>query len=153
MKGRKPKPTKLHILNGNPSKLDLKEKIRTEPKPLLIAPECPKELSPKAKEIWNRFYPEMERMGILAYIDEMAFAGLCQNYAIYLGTEKFLEENGRVMRTRSGAIKARPEVAIANNALNFVKAFASEFGLTPSSRGRISLPGEELDDEFERLLD
>ncbi len=153
MKGRKPKPTNLHVLNGNPSKLDLEEKIRTEPKPLLIAPECPKELSPKAKEIWNRFYPEMERMGILAYNDEMSFAGLCQNYAIYLETEKFLEENGRVVRTRGGAIKARPEVAISNNALNFVKAFATEFGLTPSSRGRINLPGETLEDEFEKLLD
>ena len=153
MKGRKPKPTNMHVLNGNPSKLDLEEKIRYEPKPLLIAPECPKELNTKAKEIWNRFYPEMLRTGILAYIDEMAFAGLCQNYAIYLETEKFLEEHGRVMKTKRGAIKTRPEVYIANNALNFVKAFATEFGLTPSSRGRIYLPGEKPDDEFERLLD
>ena len=153
MRGKKPKPTKLHILNGNPSKLDLKEKIRIEPKPLQIAPECPKELNEFAKKIWNRFYPELERIGLLTIIDEMAFAGLCQNYAIYLETEKFLEENGRVMKTRSGAIKARPEVAISNNALNFVKAFATEFGLTPSSRGRIYLPSETLDDEFERLLD
>jgi len=153
IKGRKPKPTNMHILNGNPSKLDLEEKIRTEPKPLQIAPECPEELSCNAKKIWNRFYPELEILGLLTIIDEMAFAGLCQNYAIYLETEKFLEENGRVIKTRSGAIKARPEVAISNNALNFVKAFASEFGLTPSSRGRIFLPSEILDNEFEALLD
>lgn len=150
MRGKKPKPTKIKILEGNPGKRPLN---LNEPKPLLIAPECPKELNPKAKKIWNRFYPEMERTGILAYIDEMAFAGLCQNYAIYLETEKFLEENGRVMITRSGAKKARPEVAISNNALNFVKAFAAEFGLTPSSRGRLFLPSEILDDEFEELLD
>ena len=150
IKGRKPKPVILKQLEGNPGKRPLN---LNEPKPLPIAPECPEESSPNAKKIWNRFYPEMERIGILKIIDEMAFAGLCQNYAIYLETEKFLEENGRVMRTRSGAIKARLEVAIANNALNFVKAFAAEFGLTPSSRGRIYLPSELLDDEFEKLLD
>lgn len=92
-------------------------------------------------------------MGILTIIDEMAFAGLCQNYAIYIETEKYLEENGRVMKTKGGAIKARPEVYISKNALNFVKAFAIEFGLTPSSRSKIILSIETLDDEFERLFD
>ncbi len=150
MRGKKPKPVVLKQLEGNPGKRPLN---LNEPKPLPIAPECPEELKPLAKKIWNRFYPELEILGLLTIIDEMAFAGLCQNYAIYLETEKFLEENGRVIRTRSGAIKARPEVAIANNALNFVKAFAAEFGLTPSSRGRIYLPGGSLDDEFEKLLD
>lgn len=150
IRGKKPKPTKLKIMEGNPGKRPLN---LNEPKPLLIAPECPKELSHKAKEIWNRFYPEMERTGILAYIDEMAFTGLCQNYAIYLETEKFLEEKGRTYKTRRGKIKTRPEVYISNNALNFVKAFAVEFGLTPSSRGRISLPSGTLDDELEKLLD
>lgn len=150
IKGRKPKPTSLKIMEGNPGKRPLNE---NEPKPLPIAPEYPEELSTKAKEIWKRLYPELEMLGLLTIIDEMAFAGLCQNYAIYLETEKFLEENGRVMKTRRGAIKTRSEVYISNNALNFVKAFATEFGLTPSSRGRISLPGGTLDKEFEKLLD
>ena len=153
MKGRKPKPTALHILNGNPSKLDLEEKIKTEPKPLRIAPKCPKWLKPLAKKEWNRLAPELERTGLLRIIDEIAFAALCQNYAIYIETEKFLEKNGRVIKTKSGAIKSRPEVYIAKNALNFVKVFAIEFGLTPSSRGRIYLPTEILDDEFEALID
>ncbi len=150
MKGRKPKPTNLKILEGNPGKRSLN---LNEPKPLQLAPECPKWLKPLAKDIWKRIYPELERMGLLTIIDEMAFAGLCQNYAIYIETEKYLEKNGRVIKTKSGAIKSRPEVYIAKNALNFVKVFAIEFGLTPSSRGRIYLPSEILDDEFERLLD
>jgi P27 family predicted phage terminase small subunit len=153
IKGRKPKPTKLHILDGNPSKLDLDEKIKHEPKPIPIAPECPKWLKPLAKKIWKKFYPELENLGLLTIIDEMAFAGLCQNYAIYIETERFLKKNGRTYKTRRGKIKTRPEVYISNNALNFVKSFATEFGLTPSSRGRIILPSGTLDDEFERLLD
>ena len=54
IKGRKPKPTKLHILNGNPSRLDLEEKIKNEPIPQSIAPECPDWLLDEAKKEWNR---------------------------------------------------------------------------------------------------
>lgn len=53
------------------------------------------------------------------------------------------------MKTKSGAVKPRPEVAIANNALNFVRSFSAEFGLTPSSRGRIYLPGFNIEDEID----
>jgi len=150
MRGRKPKPTAIKILEGNPGKRPLN---LNEPKPLQIAPECPDWLLDEAKKEWNRLAPELERLGLLTIVDEMAFAGLCQNYAIYIEIEKYLEENGRVMKTESGTVKSRPEVYIANNALKFVRSFASEFGLTPSSRGRISLPSELIDDEFEKLLD
>jgi len=129
MRGRKPKPINLKILEGNPGKRPLN---LNEPKPLQIAPECPKWLKPLAKKIWKRLYPELERLGLLTIIDEMAFAGLCQNYAIYIETEKYLEKNGRVIKTKSGTVKSCPEVAISNNALKFVRSFASEFGLAPS---------------------
>jgi P27 family predicted phage terminase small subunit len=150
MRGRKPKPVNLKILEGNPGKRPLN---LNDPKPIQVAPECPDWLLDEAKKEWKRLAPELERLGLLTIIDEVAFAGLCQNYAIYIETEKYLKENGRVMITKSGTVKSRPEVYIANNALKFVRSFASEFGLTPSSRGRISLPSELIDDEFEKLLD
>jgi P27 family predicted phage terminase small subunit len=153
MKGRKPKPTSLHVLNGNPSKKNLDKQIKNEPNPPKIAPECPAWLKDYAKKIWNKFYPELERLGLLTIVDEIAFASLCQNYATYIELEKLLEKEGRTVRSRTGVIKTRPEVHIANNALNFIKAFAVEFGLTPSSRGRIQLPPEDLDSEFEKFLE
>ena len=45
-----------------------------------------------------------------------------------------------------------PEVAIANNSLNQIRAFCGEFGLTPSSRGRISLPNTNEEDPLEELF-
>lgn len=51
MRGRKPKPTNLKILEGNPGKRPLNLK---EPKPLQIAPECPKWLKTLAKDIWEK---------------------------------------------------------------------------------------------------
>jgi len=144
--GPKPKPTALKILEGNPGKRPLN---LNEPKPLRIAPKCPDWLLEEAKKEWKRFTPELERLGLLTRIDRVAFIGYCQNYAIYIETEKYLKENGRVMKTKSGAIKTRPEVYIANNALKFVRSFASEFGLTPSSRGRIYLPDLNIEDELD----
>ncbi len=157
--GRKPKPTKLKILEGNPGRRPLNE---NEPNPLPIAPKCPDWLLDEAKKEWNRLAPELEILGLLTIIDKIAFAGLCQSYAKWKAAEEFIKKNGttyRIPKTdKSGKvvsvyIASFPEVAIANQSLNQIKAFAAEFGLTPSSRGRIYLPGEASDDEFDKLLD
>ena len=157
--GPKPKPTKLKILEGNPGKRSLN---LNEPNPLPIAPECPNWLLDEAKKEWNRLAPELERLGLLTIIDKAAFAGYCQSYAKWKAAEEFIKKNGttyRIPKTdKSGKvvsvyIASFPEVVIANQSLNQIKAFAVEFGLTPSSRGRIYLPGEKPDDEFDELLD
>ena len=41
---------------------------------------------------------------------------------------------------------ARPEVAIRRQAMNQMKAFITEFGMTPNSRGRVTV-SEEKDKE------
>jgi len=76
--GRKPKPTKLKIIEGNPGKRPLNE---NEPIPQSIAPECPDWLSDDAKKEWKRLAPELERLGLLTVLDMAAFAGYCQSYA------------------------------------------------------------------------
>ena len=57
--------------------------------------------------------------------------------------------------TASGRVRGRPEVAIAESSLKLMRTFAVEFGLTPNSRSRFSLPDSftEEEDEFERFLD
>ena len=157
--GRKPKPTNLKILEGNPGKRPLN---LNEPKPISIAPECPDWLLDDAKKEWKRLAPELERLGLLTILDMAAFAGYCQSYAKFKAAERFLKKNGTTYRipkkNKEGEvisvyIAPSPEVAIANQCLKQIIALASEFGLTPSSRGRIYLPSKIIDDEFEALLD
>jgi len=158
--GRKPKPTKLKILEGNPGRRPLN---LNEPDPLPIAPECPDWLPDEAKKLWHRLAPELERIGLLKIIDGIALEGLCVSYAIWKKAVEFIKKNGTTYRIprkdKKGKVKSVyiapfPEVAIANQSLKQIRAFATEFGLTPSSRGRILLPWEEdYDDEFDRLLD
>lgn len=154
MKGRKPLPTKLHVLNGNPSKKNLDT---NEPKPIPIAPQPPTWLDPVAKKLWKQLAPQLENLGLFTAIDGPAFEAVCQNYAVWVRCERYLKKNGLTFeyQTESGAtyVQQRPEVAIGNKALQSFKAFCTEFGLTPSSRTRINIkPATGEEDPMEALL-
>ena len=56
-RGRKPKPTAMKELEGNPGKHPLNT---SEPKPNKKAPACPKWLEPEAKKEWRRLAKQME---------------------------------------------------------------------------------------------
>jgi len=162
------KPTALHILHGNPSKI--KDLGKNEPKPAPIAPKCPPFLSKDAKKEWKRVAPQLEKLGLLTQIDMVALAGYCQSYARWKEAEEFLNDFGTTYtlweRNDDGSIKTDvhgkpimryiqqfPQVSIANKAMQQIRAFCAEFGMTPSSRGRIQVPGmEDREDEMEQML-
>ena len=58
MAGRKPKPTALKKLEGNPGKRKLNTK---EPVPGKGMPDCPKWLLPEAKKEWKRLLDNQHR--------------------------------------------------------------------------------------------
>lgn len=86
-RGRKPKPTAMKELEGNPGKHPLNT---SEPKPNKKAPACPKWLEPEAKKEWRRLAKQMEAIGILTEVDMAAFAGYCQAYARWKEAEEFI---------------------------------------------------------------
>lgn len=71
MAGRKPKPTAIKKLEGNPGKRKLNRK---EPVPAKGMPECPDWLLPEAKAEWERLCEKLSDMGVLTEIDMAAFA-------------------------------------------------------------------------------
>jgi P27 family predicted phage terminase small subunit len=165
--GRKPKPLSLHVINGNPSKLNIEEKIASQPKPKPIAPKCSKWLKKDkvAYREWKRVLPELERLGLLTSIDGAALEGYCKAYSRWVEAEQFMDQilpgkdkpRGTVYKPskdeNSRYIQQLPQVAIAQKYLQIAKAFMAEFGLTPSSRGRMQLPSEQNEDDMERYLD
>ena len=150
-RGRKPKPTALKILEGNPGKRPLNDK---EPQPEKKAPRCPSWLEPEAKKEWKRMAKTLEAIGVLTEIDMAAFAGYCQAYARWKEAEEFLSKHGTIFKTPSGYIQQVPQVSIARNYLQTMKDFCSEFGLTPAARTRIraDVVETETDDPMEKLL-
>ena len=150
-RGRKPTPTALKVLEGNPGKRKLNDK---EPKPVKKAPSCPKWLEAEAKKEWRRLSKKMELMGVLTEVDMAAFAGYCQAYARWKEAEEFITQHGTIVKTPSGYWQQVPQVSIAQTYLKIMSSFAEQFGLTPSSRSRIMevTLGASGDDDMEALL-
>ena len=150
-KGRKPKPTAIKILEGNPGKRPLNDK---EPKPEKKAPRCPSWLEPDAKTEWKRMAKVLEGLGLLTKVDMSAFAGYCQAYARWKEAEEFLSKHGTIFKTPSGYVQQVPQVSIAQTYLKTMKDFCSEFGLTPAARSRIQVDTEksETEDPMEDIL-
>ena len=150
-RGRKPTPTAIKELEGNPGKRKLNNQ---EPKPDRKAPSCPQWLDQEAKKEWKRLARKREMMGILTEVDRAAFAGYCQAYARWKEAEEFISQHGTIVKTPSGYWQQVPQVSIAQTYLKVMNRFAEQFGLTPASRSRIvaDSTGGSGYDEMEDLL-
>jgi P27 family predicted phage terminase small subunit len=153
--GRKKKPTELHILNGNPSKLNINKILESEPKmdkySATNIPEPPEWLDEIAKEEWRRVVPILVKTNLLAFGDTSALEAYCKTYSRWRKAEAEMDKvNSTVFKTPNNYVQQLPQVAIAQKYLNICKAFMAEFGLTPSSRSRMLLPGETEENDFNR---
>lgn len=146
--GRKPKPTALKVLEGNPGKRPLNNK---EPKPKSKAPKCPSWLESEAKKEWRRMGNQLELLGVLTEVDMSAFSGYCQAYARWKEAEEFISKHGTIVKTPSGYWQQVPQVSIAQTYLKIMMKFCEQFGLTPSSRSRII--ADKGSDDFDIMED
>jgi P27 family predicted phage terminase small subunit len=140
MAGRRPTPQALKDLAGNPGKRPSREAI--QPKGLA---RCPSWLSSVAKTEWKRLAAELELLGLLGSTDQAALAGYCTAYANLVKAQRLINSKGFTY-THNGLAKKRPEVQIAQDAMREMRKYAQEFGMTPSSRSKVTpnqlpLPG------------
>ena len=151
-RGRKPTPTAIKELEGNPGKRPLN---KAEPKPVKKAPPCPKWLEPEAKKEWRRLSKQLELIGVLTEVDQAAFASYCQAYARWKEAEEVISQHGTIVKTPSGHWQQVPQVSIAQTYLKIMNKSAEQFGLTPSSRSRIIAGSDDYSaskDDMEDLL-
>lgn len=148
MKGRKRKPTKLKILEGEKNK----DRINTnEPEPEPEIPECPSHLNEEAKKEWERIVPELYQLGLMTKIDMSAIAGYCQSYGRWVEAEKLLKEESFIDFSPKGYPMQNPLITISNRALELIHKFLTEFGMTPASRSRIIISPENKTNKKDRL--
>lgn len=153
MAGRKPVPTKLKVLRGNPGKRPLNA---SEPKARVLkeVPQPPDFMDEVAKAEWWRMGQELVDMGMLTSSDRAALIGYCISYARVAAIELELS-TGReelVLVADKGGEYINPMVNIQSMALKQMKAYLTEFGMTPSSRTRIKVPDAPKEDPFENFL-
>lgn len=75
LRGRKPVPTTLKLLRGNPGH---RPPPPNEPIPPDLYPECPKHLGKEARRTWNRTVPVLYDMGVVKEINVAVLARYCE---------------------------------------------------------------------------
>lgn len=138
MAGRRPKPTVLKLVAGNPGK---RKTNKTEPKPKRSIPSCPAHLKDEAKVAWGRLCTLLDRMGLLTEADSFSLERLCGCYAEILACQVLIDRDGRTYTTKTmqgeTLIKANPAVGMLGDADRRFKSYLIEFGLSPAARSKV----------------
>jgi P27 family predicted phage terminase small subunit len=132
--GRPRIPTKLHILHGHPGHHPLN---LDEPQPEEAAPEIPSFLSAEAVLEWHRITKELLALRILTRVDRAALAAYCQAWGRWVEAEDKMRTTPIVFKSPNGYPVLSPWWSIANKAMEQMRNFLTEFGLSPASRTRI----------------
>ena len=156
--GPKPKPTHLKLITGTSRKRRLNI---AEPRPPVLLPDPPPELSEDALGEWERVSRRLLAAGILTVIDRATLAAYCQSYGRWVQAEQALAEMAKDDQTTAGLVTITTNgnaiqnalVGIARRAMSDMVRYAAEFGMTPSSRSRVRAnlngqtdPGEQFFD-------
>lgn len=139
-RGRKPVPTKLHVLRGNPSKK--KNLGENEPKPSAGSVDPPEWLRDEAKRAWFILAPEFSAQGILTASDVPSLAAFCSAWGDFVNADRALEAEGdiEVIQTKSGEIRREnPWHYIKARALTQCDKWAAQFGIGASYRAKLSV--------------
>lgn len=114
MRGRKPKPTRLKVLNGNPGKRALPN---DEPVPTgeVVKPAW---LRPSAGILWDQYAPELIELGLITSIDVEKFGQWC---------------------TLAAMFRRQPHKMPAN-LIARMDSMSERFGMDPSARARMGTP-------------
>jgi P27 family predicted phage terminase small subunit len=151
MRGRKPKPSLIKLLDGNPGKRPVNDR---EPPPLEGVPEPPDWLDAEAQAEWGRVTADLLSMGLLSRADRPALAAYCTAWSRWVEAEAMVKKYGSIVKSPDKGFPMKsPYLSIADQALETMRKLLVEFGLTPSSRGRIKVPDGEAGDEFDRFME
>ena len=140
MRGRRPTPSHLRLLQGNPQHRPIN---KNEPQPPPIETiDAPDYLTGYALDEWHRIAPVLRVMGLLTELDVHILAAYCIAYSRWREVEEKLAElREKDPVTRGLLIDGRinPLVKLSRNSATELLRLAGEFGFTPAARTRIGL--------------
>ncbi len=93
-------------------------------------------------------------MGLLSRADRPALAAYCTAWSRWVEAEAMVKKFGAIVKSpEKGFPMKSPYLSIADQAMETMRKLLVEFGLTPSSRGRIKVPDSEAGDEFDAFME
>lgn len=144
MPGRKPTPTALKLVRGNPGHRPIRDD-EPVPKGEAVMPEW---LSPEAARHWPKVAQLLQDAGLLTSVDAAALALYCESFARWHHANQQVAKFGPVVKTPNGFPVQSPFLGIANKAQEQMTRLLVEFGMTPSSRTKVTKAPSDEGDEF-----
>jgi len=106
-----------------------------------------------AKREWRRISKELFEMGIISKLDRAALGAYCDAYGRWAESAKQIQQYGMIFKSPSGYPMPSPYLPILHTALDQMRAFLTEFGLSPASRSRVKVANPKQRDLFSDFLD
>jgi len=134
--GRRPKPLKLHKLEGT----DRRDRHKNIPEPPVMVPDKPKGLSKLASQTWDNLMDVLIELKMIARCDFLLLEAICIEWGKY----KNFNNKIRVMRSgltesTKGTKMLHPYYKASDKALTNVVKLCQEFGLSAASRSRLNV--------------
>ncbi len=111
---------------------------RPEGGPRSKLPPAPPHLTGEARKEWYRTGRKLLAHGLVTEIDGGALALYCQAWARWVEAEQQLARYGTVIKSPNGYPIPSPYLPIANRAMEQMARLLVEFGMSPSSRSRVT---------------
>ena len=140
-RGRIPRPAKLRLAEGaKPSEVNQAEPIAPDEE--LWPPPLPDDV----QDVWTYSVRQIDHMRLKSSADRDALVAYCVAVVNNRRAMYDLEDNGiTIPGSLPGTVVTNPAWRVFRDSSNVIRAFAQEFGLTPSGRTRIKVEGGDDD--------
>lgn len=138
-----PQPAALKLVNGRgPGRDSGGRQVPKTPGFKRLPPEAPEWLPDEARAEWARVVPELARLDLVKPIDRASLTAYCLTWDRLVTAQKEIaSDGGSVLGKNSQGRVRHPAVAVAEAASKELRAWAQEFGLTPSAEQRVGSKG------------
>jgi len=148
MRGRKPVPTHLKRLHGNPGKRPINEH---EPVPEGDLHAAPTWLSDSQREGWAYAVTKSPH-GLLKHLDRSVLAIWVVAEDLHREAAEKISQYGLLTKSPNAGLPLQsPYLAILNKQAQIMLKAAAELGFTPSSRSRVQIVPDVSDNPFAKF--
>ena len=118
-------------------------------KPISMSVQPPPHLGQYGKQEWKRVLPKLA--GVANDVDYAALVAYCSAYHTMIEADICLQRDGIMITTEKGTM-AHPATRVKAQAMDCVRRYQTEFGLTPLSRLRVQPVEPDQHGDLDELL-
>lgn len=137
---RKPIPTNLKLLRGNPGKRPI---TKDEPRIAVEIPRPPLHMTKDEKKIFRKIAKQLAAARVITQLDSNALMLYCTAYVRWVQANKMIEQDGYLIDSPNGYAMPSPWLSISNKSFEQMRQIMTEFGMTPSSRTKVTVLPEQ----------